>query len=234
MIELVEKSIYEHPAHSFILDPDDENWTDYFTEEELNEIRTHKSKELPTLPRELVDFLNNIKQMNINEMHEFISGIYFNPINDYICHWAKKCLLEGIELFMTDFFKCENLTERDLLSRVWRLILLAFDQGKMRIREEKYSKATNTQINKKRKLSSEELIERKATSKRTDQLIKFGNYELGTVEGSKIDDEYSTKFFLDSMKKAPKAMKDMLLQLMKAAPHKKHDLRTIAIITSSK
>lgn len=68
-------------------------------------------------------------------MHEFISGIYFNPINDYICHWAKKCLLEGIELFMTDFFKCENLTERDLLSRVWRLILLAFDQGKMRIRE---------------------------------------------------------------------------------------------------
>lgn len=36
------------------------------------------------------------------------------------------------------------------------------------------------------------------------------------------------------MKKAPKAMKDMLLQLMKAAPHKKHDLRTTAIITFSK
>ncbi|CAO3615005.1 unnamed protein product [Mucor hiemalis] len=96
---------------------------------------------------------------------------------------------------MTDFFKSENLTERDLLSRVWRLILLAFDQGRMRIREEKYSQATNTQINKKRKLSSGELIERKATSKRVDQLIKFGNYEIGTVEGSKIDDEYSANFF---------------------------------------
>lgn len=68
-------------------------------------------------------------------MDEFISGIYFNTIKDCICHWARKCLLEGIELFMTDFFKSENLTERDLLSRVWRLILLAFDQGRMRVRE---------------------------------------------------------------------------------------------------
>lgn len=57
---------------------------------------------------------------------------------------------------------------------------------------------------------------------------------MGTVEGSEIDDEYSSKFFLDSMKKAPKAMKDMLLQLMKAAPHKKHDIRNVAIITSSR
>lgn len=53
----------------------------------------------------------------------------------------------------------------------------------------------------KKKLSSNERIERKATSKRPDQLIKLGNYELETVEGSKIDDEYSSKFFLDSMKK---------------------------------
>lgn len=63
MIKLVEKSIYEHPTHSFILDPDDESWTDCFTEEELNEIRTQKSRELPILPIELLDFLNRIKQM---------------------------------------------------------------------------------------------------------------------------------------------------------------------------
>jgi hypothetical protein len=69
----------------------------------------------------------------MKELHKAISDIYFDPIEDYICHWSKKCLLEGIELFMTDFFKSENYTERDLLSRLWRLILLAFDQGKMQI-----------------------------------------------------------------------------------------------------
>lgn len=35
---------------------------------------------------------------------------------------------------MTDFFKSENSTDRDILSQVWRVILLAFDQGRMRIR----------------------------------------------------------------------------------------------------
>jgi hypothetical protein len=87
---------------------------------------------------------------------------------------------------------------------------------------------------KKRKLSNVDAIDRKATSIRADQLIRYGNYELGIVEASKVDDEYSSKFFLDSMKKTPKSMKDMLLQLVKAAPTKKNSLRTIGMIISSK
>ncbi len=120
MMKLVEKSAFEHPAHSFIFDPEDENWTDCFAEEELNEIRIHRSKNPPALPRDLVAFLNKIKQMlcrlkhcylsvveielnwktlfiillqDINEMHWFTSEVYFNPttFHDYLCHWKKKC-----------------------------------------------------------------------------------------------------------------------------------------------
>jgi hypothetical protein len=62
MKKLVEKSVYEHPAHSFILDPQDENWCEYFSEDELAEIRSHKLKEVPALPSELVKFLDSIEQ----------------------------------------------------------------------------------------------------------------------------------------------------------------------------
>ncbi|KAI8090327.1 hypothetical protein BDF21DRAFT_333348 [Thamnidium elegans] len=234
MMKLVKEAIYEHPSHSFIFDPEDDNWNEYFSEEELTEIRTHKCKKVPELPKELVEFFDSINQGDIDDLYKSISDVYYHPVRDYVCHWAKKCFLEGIELFMSEFFKGDDFTERDLLSRVWRLILLAFDKGELKIREKKYSKATNTQINRKRKLSSIESIERKVTSKRPDQLITFGDYELGIVEGSKIDDDHSTKLFLDSMKKSPKSMKDMLLQLLKVAPHKKHDIKTIALITSGK
>jgi TolA-binding protein len=79
-----------------------------------------------------------------------------------------------------------------------------------------------------------DVIDRKTTSIRADQLVTYGNYELGIMEASKVDDEYSTKYFLDAMKKTPKSMKDMLLQLVKAAPTKKNSLRTIGVITSRK
>ncbi|KAI9260981.1 hypothetical protein EDC94DRAFT_585147 [Helicostylum pulchrum] len=112
-----------------------------------------------------------------------------------------------------------NLTERDLLSRVRRLVLFAFDQGNIKIRDyyrEVYCLSTNTQVNRKRNLSSVEPIGRKVISKRPYQMMAFGNYELGLLEGSKDYEDYSTKFFLDSIKKSPKTMKDMLLRLVKA------------------
>lgn len=79
-----------------------------------------------------------------------------------------------------------------------------------------YCLSTNTQVNRKRNLSSVEPIGRKVISKRPYQMMAFGNYELGLLEGSKDYEDYSTKFFLDSIKKSPKTMKDMLLRLVKA------------------
>ncbi|CAI2182259.1 4637_t:CDS:10, partial [Funneliformis geosporum] len=50
---------YEHLAHSFILDPDDNNYLieSVFTESELHEIRHYQTKETPLMPLELLKLL---------------------------------------------------------------------------------------------------------------------------------------------------------------------------------
>ncbi|KAF0354455.1 hypothetical protein F8M41_014994 [Gigaspora margarita] len=48
---------YEHLAHSFIIDPDDETYNLIFTEEELNEFRSYNSKEFPEVPDDLLEYL---------------------------------------------------------------------------------------------------------------------------------------------------------------------------------
>lgn len=68
-------------------------------------------------------------------LHKCLSTQYFHPQKEDAYHWAKKTILEGIELHMFDFLKDTEQTERDLMSRVWRLILTAFDHSRITIRE---------------------------------------------------------------------------------------------------
>ncbi|KAI8356198.1 hypothetical protein BD560DRAFT_426532 [Blakeslea trispora] len=44
MKQLVQASIFEHPVHSLIFDPDNQTWLDYFSVDELAEIRTFRQK----------------------------------------------------------------------------------------------------------------------------------------------------------------------------------------------
>lgn len=40
MLKVVERCKFEYPAHSFILDMEDENWLEHFILDEMNEIRS--------------------------------------------------------------------------------------------------------------------------------------------------------------------------------------------------
>ncbi|POG66039.1 hypothetical protein GLOIN_2v1660799 [Rhizophagus irregularis DAOM 181602=DAOM 197198] len=57
---------YEHLAHSFILDPDDNNYLieSVFTESELHEIRHYQTKETLLMPLELLKYL--IRDLPVN------------------------------------------------------------------------------------------------------------------------------------------------------------------------
>jgi hypothetical protein len=62
MMKMAEKCQYEHPFHSFILDTEDENWLDYFSKEEMKEIKMNRNREMKELPEELTTSLDSIVQ----------------------------------------------------------------------------------------------------------------------------------------------------------------------------
>jgi hypothetical protein len=55
--------IFSSPCHSLILDVSDASWNNYFTDAELQEIKTVNLKSLPSLPTDLQEYLDSIKQL---------------------------------------------------------------------------------------------------------------------------------------------------------------------------
>lgn len=96
------------------------------------------------------------------------------------------------------------------------------------------SDTSSKQLNRKRKLSSTEQINRQKSGKRVDLLFKYGDFELGAYEAAKCSKDYSNKGISDSQLKLPKILKGMLLRLLIVAPKKLRQLKTVGIVTSGK
>ncbi|RUP45170.1 hypothetical protein BC936DRAFT_148530 [Jimgerdemannia flammicorona] len=85
--KVVEDALYEFGlkcteellSHSFVLDPDDTSYVDenIFTIAELNEIRTHKKHNLPTMPENFLNYLMKYAKSTIHELR----GVLQEPIN---------------------------------------------------------------------------------------------------------------------------------------------------------
>ncbi|KAL0086442.1 hypothetical protein J3Q64DRAFT_1677398 [Phycomyces blakesleeanus] len=236
MAELAKECVYEHPCHSLILDTDDETWGGYFTQEELEEIQAHKAKPLKPVPSELFEYLNNITQdENIETMHERIARTYYSPKKNSSCYWAQKSLLDGLDLHMSGFFKSFiEHSERDYLSRVWRLVLTVFDSSVITAREEICSKASSFESNRGQQIASVTNIGRKKSAKRPDHIFRYGSFELGISEAAKVSDENGDKDIKDSRIKAPKLMKDLMQKILENKPGLINTLRIPSIIMSGK
>lgn len=68
------KCAEEHPVHSFILDPTDPTYLAHgvFTEEELQEIKTHRNKPLAQLPEDFRDYINSFSENDCTKLRQKI------------------------------------------------------------------------------------------------------------------------------------------------------------------
>jgi len=60
--------LYESLCHSFLIDPYDKNYIQQgiFTPEELKEIQNFSKKELPSMPDDLLKYLNSFRKVSIS------------------------------------------------------------------------------------------------------------------------------------------------------------------------
>jgi hypothetical protein len=84
MKQLVTDSLYEHPVHSMIIDPDDTVWKNYFSPAELKEIRTQGLKPLGQLPQDLTECIDLYDQ-------EWSTAIdLYHPVNEFDKKWLRE------------------------------------------------------------------------------------------------------------------------------------------------
>lgn len=104
MLRLIEKTLYEHPVHSLILDPTENFWKSYFSDDELMEIRCHNIKLLPNLTEEMKTFfqqfeLNNKTALDFYEVADYTKA---HPVNEFDKKWVKESIKSACDLFFRE------------------------------------------------------------------------------------------------------------------------------------
>ncbi|CAO3591578.1 unnamed protein product [Absidia cylindrospora] len=186
---------HEHPCHSLILDTMDETWNDYFTAEEIREIKDYQRPTPPPPPREFLVYLDAISLAETALDARDIAYTNIRSISHIpSCDWAFSVIISTSRLFKKSSSGVifDLIAEAELLVRPWNLLLSAFEE----------SAIDALPMDWNRTLDDVEIKERTKVA----LLYKSGVMELGCVE------------LKDGYLKQPKALKDMLYALASEDP----------------
>ncbi|KAI9488776.1 hypothetical protein BDB00DRAFT_771930, partial [Zychaea mexicana] len=206
-------------------DPMDPCWSEYFTKEEIQEIRMHNAPQLQELPEGLQAYLRVFANKHVLEdLVELHLRHRFHP-SKVDERWAEKAIGEVLDLYYYsyNFF---NKTENDLLRRLWIFIEKCFDESVFEVVSgEKASTASSERKNDERSLPGTTAIPRKTVDAKVDILVRHLEHEYAAGEAGVSGGVTCTKFVVESNLKLPKTLKDIIWSLSKRSPGKIRSIR---------
>ncbi|KAI8147116.1 hypothetical protein BJV82DRAFT_509094 [Fennellomyces sp. T-0311] len=221
------ESKVEHPCHSMILDPRDPAWLQYFTKEELAEIKGYNPPTFINLPKKLSDYLDHYKAMNdLDAIWEESTKHNFHPTHEPELHWMNTSVARALDLLFYHHVE-KNLTESDLMKHVWVIIDHCFNTGDIgTVSGETASKASSHRVNAERSLGSVSSASRRQVGMKTGLLFMTRILELGVAEAGRCSDVNTTKTLYERGMKLPKMLKDMFVMLLSESPEHIREIRT--------
>ncbi|CAB4407224.1 unnamed protein product [Rhizophagus irregularis] len=229
----------EHLSHSFILDPDDENYLNegVFTKGELAEIRKFQAKPLPTMSKELATYLNTFRPGTTAELRQLVfrqeaMDQNFDRQKDFDRDWIRNTVYNLLREYEANSLKKDHL-ELWLLLHVWSFIDKAFENlGDVEAaRGESCSLASSERKNKKRTVSALIKVKRKILGRRGDLIIRKISLEYGCSEaGMFYRGQNDTKLLRERGLKTPKMMKDMFYRLCESVDWVEQKIRKVETI----
>lgn len=218
---------------NFILDVDDKNWEDVFSEEERAEIDQTVADpiEYPSLPNDMHQFLQNIPNTtDLNEIYRYLEGQLLDPVTQASLVYLKFCLQHAILLFNSNYFPINDRTERDLCANVWYMIGRAFDRSILTFEIEKSSNASREANSKKRKIAANNQMDRQQNALIPDMSISYIKQEYAIIEAAKSKDD--TKQINEGGKKCPELMAKIFDQLLEICPNEQRTIRVHGCLLS--
>ncbi|KAG0737057.1 hypothetical protein G6F66_008002 [Rhizopus arrhizus] len=204
MYEASRKFIYEHPSHSFIFSANDDIWKDYFSVEDLKEIKDsiEAKKVCEDMPKHLVDALLKLnKKKTYKEMYDVFKNIEADRHDDPELYWVKESVLDYIELFYNTNFAMFN-SEQDLLDEVYGFI-----------------KKKAEELAKQEQKRTMEMLRRQIPGDLADLSFLHKSTEIGCLEiGLSEKGSNGTKELQEKSLKTPRMMKAFVIQAASSFP----------------
>ncbi|KAK4520022.1 succinate--CoA ligase beta chain [Mucor velutinosus] len=116
---------YEHPCHSLILDVNDACWSEVFESDEIEEIRSFRSVEMPVMSAEVESYIQALNTLNPSQLYAKVDSGVHDIASD--SSWLQKSYRDAFRLLQSDFFPMESQTEGNVVKRVWSCLDSCFD-----------------------------------------------------------------------------------------------------------
>ncbi|CAJ0866298.1 7646_t:CDS:10 [Entrophospora sp. SA101] len=225
---------FDHLAHSFIIDPDDESYikNNIFTSEELKEICNTEAKDLPEMPNELLKYISSFRMKTTKDLHIALDvrqdweGGNFDRIKHFDFDWVK------------NKFESDTLQQKHLEAwhnvHIWSFIDRCFNElrGVDIARGESFSIASSKRKNSKRVIQGVVKTTRKAIRRKGDLTLRKGSHEYVASEvGKDYEGDNGTKLLKERGLKSPKMLKDMIVDLGNFVEWKTNTLRQFELIS---
>ncbi|KAL9548249.1 hypothetical protein MBANPS3_005776 [Mucor bainieri] len=210
---------HEHLAHSLILNVKDNDWYNYFSPQEMDEITGYLPVDFPPVA-ELDTYLNQLESLSSEELYEkLVSEKLPLTSND---KWIQDSFYQCFRLLKSGFIPINGQSEGGLGKRMWSCLDQCFDFCQIDCKTgKKCSRSSADAMNAGRT----NLQSRQATGRKMDYLFQYrGNTEVGCGECGLAGGINSTKELYDAYFKLPKVMKDMMINLLSLSPLLKRDL----------
>ncbi|CAG8661214.1 6334_t:CDS:10, partial [Ambispora gerdemannii] len=231
-------------CHSFLIDPDDKNYIQQgiFTPEELKEIQNFSKKKLPSMPDDLLKYLNSFRKSNTSDLRELIfrSDLHdqlFDRSKNFDYDWIRNTTYNLVLEYEANHLAKDHL-ETWIMLHVWSFIDKIFldIDGMEIVRGESCSYASSNRKNSQRVVASTGSMKKKAMGRRGDLIIRKWHTEYGCGEAGKIFEGINgTKIIKEGGLKMPKMLRDMfndLCETMKMRKDKIRKLETVGFIIS--
>jgi hypothetical protein len=239
----------DHPSRSLIIDPYDENYTQYkvFTPEELEEIKEYQKKSLPFPTKEFKTFLNSYNldssqkiRTALGTNHQFHAN-YDKDINadeDWVNHVVHS-LVREYEFGNMD----RHHNEAWYQSHIWSMMESCFNMVKRieAVTGESASLSSKRRMNQNRTPTAINNMPRLAYGHKCDLVFRqYDNghnlpLEFGGCEAKpRIEEDYGTKFMQEGFIKLPRMLKGMIDVLLKEINYDNRStaIRTVGILHS--
>ncbi|KAF7730073.1 hypothetical protein EC973_003019 [Apophysomyces ossiformis] len=134
MEKLALRCNYEHPCHSLILDPECCTWKEYFSAEELREIRMFATPTIKRMPDDLNRYLMSyLGKHTLNELQEHHDTFKYERIQQADHYWIHQTITKALDLYHYNYLADLDRSEADYLRRVWTFIDCCFDASKIKV-----------------------------------------------------------------------------------------------------
>lgn len=117
-------------SHSLILDVRDKCWLDYFSEQEIAEIKNHHAVELPMLPANITTLIDEFACTPRDKLYDKINEVKYAPNTDE--YWVQDAYNDCFRLLGSGFFPLHGVTELGIAKRMWSFVDKCFDYSAIR------------------------------------------------------------------------------------------------------